>query len=274
MRLRHPDYSTPIQLNNCTMTHSSESPTRWWLALNGRPDGPRSTAYVTAGVQTGQLSMTTPVCPEGGSEWRPLGTWPVLATAVQATAAPPPPPLPPTIAGAATGGSFGLASDRLLTNPSLPPMANWICVYTILVLPLCWMFGLISSLGDDNPFLDGSWYYWAFALEECAAQVIALGLTIFLAIAGVRLRDLRPSGEHYLRLGLGLSLLWVLLRLAIWTAFFVTGGLAGAIEESANPTSAWDMFVAFLGLAALTWDVVSIIWLIRHRASLPLHPQT
>lgn len=256
------------------MTHSPELPTRWWLALNGRPDGPRSIAYVTAGLQTGQFSMTTPVCPEGGSEWRPLATWPALASVAQTSAALPPPPLPSKFTAATNAGSFGSASDRLLTNPSLPPMANLVCIYTVLILPLYWMFGFIATLNDDNPFLDGSSYYWAFVLEECAAQLIALSLTILLAIGGVRLRDLRSSGERLLRLGLGLSLMWVSLRIAIWITFFVAGGLAGAIEESSEPTSAWDLLLVFISLAAMTWDVVSLVWLIRNRFRLPLHPQT
>lgn len=249
------------------MTTSSETPTRWWLALNGRPDGPRTIAYVTAGLQSGQLSHMTPVCPEGGSEWRPLGTWPTLASLTSSSTLTPPPPPP----GAGIGGVSGVGTDHLLTNPALPPMANLICVSTILVYPLLWMLGLVELLNFDNPFLDGTSYYWIVALQEAFTQFTSLALTILLSIAGARLRDLKASGERWLRLGLSFSLILEALLLVFAILLMILGGMAGAYEETQDdPVSFWALFSLFMGLAMLAWSIVMLVWLVRNRTRLPL----
>lgn len=248
------------------MAPSSETPTRWWLALNGRPDGPRTIAYVTAGLQSGQLSLTTPVCPEGSSEWRPLGTWPELASLAHVSTSLPPAPPPRTTIGSA----HVVGTDHLLTNPALPPMANLICVYTILITPLYWIIGFLELFTIDNPFLESTLHYWLFALEEVGALLVTLGLAIFLAVGGTRLRDLRASGERMIRLGLGLSLIVVALRLMFMLAMFVLGAMAGTFEDSTDPMSAWGYVIIFLGVVLFAFDIVSLVWLVRNRARLPL----
>lgn len=130
-------------------TTSTATSTRWWLALDGRPDGPRTIAYITAAVQAGQVTLTTPACPEGGCEWKPLAIWPelaALATAQQQS----PPSFPSTSLLPAAKASAVGNDDRLLTNDLLPPMANLICVYTILIVPLFWIFGFVVEGGSKR----------------------------------------------------------------------------------------------------------------------------
>lgn len=55
---------------------SAETSKSWWLDLNGRPDGPRTTEAVTIELRAGRIAPTTRVCPVGGNEWRPLAAWP------------------------------------------------------------------------------------------------------------------------------------------------------------------------------------------------------
>lgn len=57
-------------------TISAASSNRWWLDVNGRPDGPHTTEAVIATFRAGHIAATTRACPEGGSEWRPLSAWP------------------------------------------------------------------------------------------------------------------------------------------------------------------------------------------------------
>lgn len=68
-----------------TEAHGFKLPTettqRWWVAVDGRTEGPRTAAYITAAVQAGQLALTTQVCLVGDKEWKPLTVWPELAAA-------------------------------------------------------------------------------------------------------------------------------------------------------------------------------------------------
>lgn len=263
--------SLPEQTTKTMNTTSKVTGTRWWLALDGRPDGPRTIAYITAAVQAGQVTLTTPACPEGGCEWKPLSIWPELA-AVSTAQQQSPPSFPstslPTAAKAPAVGN----DDRLLTNDLLPPMANLICVYTILIVPLFWIFGFVMVFTEDNPFLEGTWFYLAFVLENFVSQVLTLLLTVLLAVGGVRLRALRSSGERCVRLGLWLGFMWIAARCITYLLLFIAGAMADAFEESSETMSAWNLFAMGLGVAALAWDIVCLIWLTRHRDRLPLNP--
>lgn len=253
-----------------------ESSGRWWLAVAGRPDGPRTLAYVSAALQAGQLSPITPVCPEGGCEWRPLATWPALA-ALTAPTIIPPPPLPPTSGNAPTAMALTQragANEHLLTNAALPPIANLICIYTILVVPLYWMFGLASLFTTDNPFLDDSGYYLAYGVDLFLHELVTLALTVVLAVGGVRLRNLRTSGERLVRLGLSLSLIWVAFQWLVLIALSIMAGVAEGFDEGTSDTTFLDVFGGFISTAAVAWDIVSLVWLFRHRFQLPLHPHT
>jgi hypothetical protein len=55
---------------------SAATSKRWWLDVNGRPDGPHTAEAVLAAFRSGRIAVTTRVCPEGGSEWKPLSAWP------------------------------------------------------------------------------------------------------------------------------------------------------------------------------------------------------
>lgn len=55
---------------------SAANSKRWWLDVNGQPDGPHMADAVETAFRTGRVTATTRVCPEGGSEWKPLSAWP------------------------------------------------------------------------------------------------------------------------------------------------------------------------------------------------------
>ena len=136
------------------MTSQQESqpspPTvKWWLAVDGETKGPYNQAYAVAMLKSAKIDGTTLACPEGGQQWKPLSDWPAFADAVGQTAS------PPTTAGAAESQvssatpatpaavyaepAKGDDDSRLLTNPQLPSMANWICIYSIAISPLLWI---------------------------------------------------------------------------------------------------------------------------------------
>ncbi|MBL9085153.1 MAG: DUF4339 domain-containing protein [Planctomycetales bacterium] len=271
MNTQLPDDATSAEQNSAATTD------RWWLAIDGRPDGPRSTTYIAAALQSGRLTPLSPICPEGGHEWRPLGTWPAFSSAATQTAdrsqAPaPPPPLAQTFAAsqafAAQGGS---GFDRLLMNPVLPPMANLICIYCILVVPLYWMLAFVTDFLDDNPFLDGSGYYWAYGVNLAAHRLITLALTVLLVVSGIQFRDLQAAGERLLRLVLSAWLTWAALQWIVYLMLFFTAGVADAYDPATTEMTAWDVIGGFLNTAAFACDVVCLVWLILKRNQLPLY---
>lgn len=253
-------------------SNAVESPARWWLAVDGRPDGPRTTTYITAALQAGQLTALTPICPEGGCEWRPLATWPAFAAMTPAADSP---PSPLRVVGRIGGhdGSTAIGGfAQLVMNPVLPPMGNLISLYAILLVPLYWMLGFVTVLLEDNPFRDDSGYYLAYGLNLLLQKLVTLSFTVLLVVAGIRFRDLRSSGARLLRLTFTLWLAWIGLQWVVHLLLFVLAGFAEAFDDSTTGISAWDLIGTFLNTAALACDVVCLVWLHVKRNQLSLSP--
>lgn len=241
---------------------ASETTELWWLAVDGRPEGPRSTQEIIAALDAGRISATSMACLHGESEWKPLAAWPTLAELVGATISPPTvSPLPPRSLS---------HDDRLLTNESLPRMANLICIYAIVVVPLYWMFGFAMLLREDNPFLDETGGYLAYGVNLFFNQVVTSALTIALANGGIRLRELRASGERLIRLVLCVWSAWIVMQIFVFIGFMIIGGVTETFDDSSGDVSPWDVFQLFSALAAWCCDIVAAIWLFRSRGQLPL----
>lgn len=236
----------------------------WWLAVDGRVEGPRSTHEVSSALQAGQLSIMSLICRQGDTQWKPLGAWPALATL--AGSAIPPPPLPPL-------ASASIRDERLLTNALLPPMANLICIYAIAVVPLYWMFGVAMLLREDNPFLEGTGGYFAYGANLFLNLIVTLALTVVLAIGGIRCRDLRASGEWWIRLTLGVWSAWIILQIFLQITLLIIGGVTETLDDSSADISLWDVFQVFFALAAWGCDIVAMVWLFRRCGQLPLDSQ-
>lgn len=244
------------------------SPARWWLALDGRPDGPRTAAYVTAALQSGTISPMTPICAEGGHHWQPLGAHPDFAALAPAPSVGPP-PLPPGLAAATS-----TVGDRLLTNPLLPPMANLICIYAIVIAPLYWIFGSVAALfTGDIPFLEGTGLYTANLLFEICDSVVMLGLVVLGVFGGIFLKMLGRDGVHWLLIALSSDIVWSAIYFLVTITFTIVGTVQNVMDESETP--AWTMAFSFLyvlvALILFAFKIFATIWLIRCRRSLPLH---
>ncbi len=70
---------------------------RYWLLINGAPQGPLSFEQIAPRLEAGQINWDTPACPEEGNQWLPLAQLPVFR--VQ------PPPVPPHVSASFTGAS-------------------------------------------------------------------------------------------------------------------------------------------------------------------------
>jgi hypothetical protein len=250
------------------------------LAINGESEGPFSIDEIGSRLRSRRIGASTPACAEGLTEWRPIALWPSLAPAIPAANSsvgppPPPPPIPNAMPTAATCGG---PSEPVLTNPLLPQMANWICIYSIAIAPLIW-FGQHMLCCVDGKFADES---------DSAIILLALGamdafkslvVTIMLFVGGARLRRLRTSGASLIRIAFWIGLVGgaVLIALMVVGVVFTAPSEVG---EGAQPPP--ETVVATLvqtaqlivGFCEMLFMIFSLIWLTRHLLELPLTPGT
>jgi len=108
---------------------------RWWLDANGRPDGPYPTDSITTALHAGRIALTTRICPEGGTEWRPLNAWSEWSVV----------PLPPHSGPSADAGLRGLAIwHRRFTLGMLAIIVGALFVRTADSTPLT-VFALLAT---------------------------------------------------------------------------------------------------------------------------------
>ena len=233
---------------------------RWWLSLQGKVDGPRSQVYVMTALQTGQLASSVQACPEGATEWRPLGSWPEFQAYVSSIPNSPHP-----------SPAYRASNDRLLTNPQLPAMANAICGFTIVLLPQYWLVGAmlsvvtLKSVGSDS---DVALFFYALLISG----PISLAITILLAIGGMRLRDLRWSGVRLVRVGLIIDLIFTCVNFVL-VLVMLMGFLANDQMGDSSSSGVLTLLIlmeSVAGISALVFEAIALYWLFHHTSQLPL----
>lgn len=239
---------------------------RWWLSTGGEPEGPHSEGYILIGLKTGEIPSSALVCPVGGQEWKPISGWPEFAQ----SAASKTPISPPTLPNVAAQ-----TSAPVLTNPLLPSMANWICVYAIVVSPFLWFVQNLSCCITFSPLYreDSTFFIIEFGLYMLEA-LVTLGVAILFVVGGIRLKNLQ--GDSIVRLALWLGLGSVALFIL---CYGVLGGIAGGLggqpfvdfaEQTATTAQDLISFASLIvGLAELAFQIVAFVWLYRNAKSLP-----
>jgi hypothetical protein len=258
-----------VTMNETQPNDTGTGSERWWLSRNNVPEGPHSEGYVSASLMGGAITSSTLACPVGGSQWKPLCEWPQfreVLSKIPVSAMPPPPALP-------SSGLAGAGLAGLLTNPRLPRMANWICIYCLGVVPsltiisLPWTFSGASSVGSASP---------AFGLAilwDLATLVIDVASAIVLFLGGLKLKRLTPKARWWaimsFYVSLGSKAIVLLGSLFVWAVeAAVTSG-----ASSSDPTTGeafLGLFAILLLLAVLVFEVVALVWLHRHAHELPL----
>jgi hypothetical protein len=155
-----------------------------------------------------------------------------------------PPPLPPPI-------PLRLEIPGLLTNPGLPRVANWICVYFLAVNPAFLILWLILTLPFGPP---SNWLQ------------IDTAIGVVLIISGLKLKRLQASARQWVTWGLYASL-------AI-TAYEVCSAMFGSTGDAEGDISgglvAIFLLVLVLEIADVAFRIVALVWLHRHGHELPV----
>ncbi|MBI1249452.1 hypothetical protein GC197_16630 [bacterium] len=233
---------------------------RWWLSTTGKAQGPFSEQHVLDALKSGEVPVTTHACPVGGTQWKLVGQWPPFAEMMPpATEVVPPPPTPPV----------SHLDDSPLTNPQLPTIANWICIYAILICPAYWVVDNLSFCVSGPSFHEDSKFFGVellLGIFDFFASLIAM---VLMVIGGLKLRQLKQCGPMILKwtmlIYIGISMLEILVMI---------GTLALTSEtDFAESTPAADVISFFLlvvALALLAFEIFAILWLHRNSDRLPL----
>ncbi len=157
--------------------------TSWWLHQDGNVTGPYTENYITAGLKSNVIPQDAQACLVGSEEWKPFGNWPVFASLINVDSVPALPNLmEPNV-------------DSSFTNPQLPKMANWICMYCILIHPILFGICLMKDLvGDNSLFTHTSKLSSIMSFISILDLLFSISMTVVLMVGGLRLRNLRQSG--------------------------------------------------------------------------------
>lgn len=228
----------------------------WWLSTCGKAEGPHSSSYVLTGLKANNIPPTAYACPVGGTEWKLIQQWPAFASAT-------PPPHPPieTLSGPHW--------ETPLTNSRLPIVANWICIYCIVVAPAVWVASGLSNVMVGWAFKEESPLFGFEILTTFLIGIISLVATILLVIGGLRLRALRSSGALIIKVSILTNFVFGLLGFVVMVSLHVVA--TDADSSTSTPGSeVISFFMLMVALATLTFEIVAVIWLLRNSKMLPL----
>ncbi|HWL09969.1 MAG TPA: DUF4339 domain-containing protein [Planctomicrobium sp.] len=219
----------------------------WWLARRGEPTGPHSFQAVAQALSAGRVSSKTLACPVQGQEWKPLTHWPEFADVRQVP-----------------------SNMPLLTNPNLPPLANWICLYSFVFSPVSFLLNWFLTGLSGPTFVESSRIHglelWLLFVSA-GSSLILMGAGI---LGAVRLKRLIHSGEDIILASFWGGMLFGVVQLVLWFLLFVVADPADFVESSES-LSGRELFLLLFqlawGILEFAFLVVAMVWLHRSRAS-------
>jgi hypothetical protein len=248
-----------------------------WVMIDGTPAGPFGHAELRAKVDSGEIATATPTCPFGGSRWVPLGdisgfgpaslgsspavsdVTPHAAHVVPAHAALPTPVWAPSIPS--------VGPSNPLTNPRLPQVANWICIYTLLASPFLWFISNARCMVTGTTYPEGSNAYGLEILLGIGYFVLGFFSSVLLFFGGLKLRALDKSGVDWLRGAYWFSILntavFILLHMILFIVFVASADVT--YEEPGETMTLFEFAALVIGVADLAFEIFSLVWLTRNR---------
>jgi len=230
----------------------------WWLSTADKPEGPFSESSVIERLRANQLSATALACPVGGQQWKTISEWPNFASLVVA---------PPGVT--TTPIPVASTSDSPVTNPLLPSFANWICVYTLAILPVYWLASRLSCVMTGFTLKEDSDLFGLEVLGYLVDFIISLAICVVMFLGGLFLRSLRKIGPTLLKIGIWIGLAYSLLSVPLALLIFAAAG-EEAFAETSPAGDVISYFLMIAGLLTLAFEIVALIWLLRNSHLLPL----
>ena len=252
-------------MSQTSRSETNPSLPRWWLSLDGDADGPHSYAYIVACLKAGQINPSALACPEGSQQWKTLQEWPqftaVLPKPAEAYNEPP-----------LHFGGKEQADKASPANRRLPNMAHWICVYCIYVVPILFVVVWITSFASDPMFHENSRYRVTEMNWSVFSFLSDLASVILMVVGGLRLRVFKRLGPALIKIGIGLHLAVGVISVVVFVAMSNAASQTDFVPDDADPGPIIVLMLLMfpLLLGVLVFEIVSLIWLIRHDKELPL----
>ncbi|WP_417377900.1 DUF4339 domain-containing protein [Gimesia sp.] len=232
---------------------------QWWLAKNGEAEGPLSHQEISDALKANRISSVDYAYSSAEKQWKPLSNWDEFETGAEESALQHPPTLPVD--------SYHI--EPLITNPRLPAMANWICIYTLQISPWLWCLYTASEMISGTTLDENAPLVGVEALAMFVTILVSLGVTISLFIGGARLRALSRSGPTIIMLSIVFAIaVHLLLFLGMMVVITMTDQNNFASKTVA--VELIDFFVGIVGLCESAFLLTAFFWLRRNARYLPL----
>lgn len=234
-------------------------PGHWWLAKNGEAEGPLSHQEISDALKSKRVSSADYAYSSDQKEWKPLAVWSEFESGTEESALQPP-PAPPL-------DSYYL--EPLFTNPRLPTMANWICIYTLQISPWLWCLYTVSEVLSGTALNEKAPLMGVEALAMIISILVSLGVTFSLFIGGIRLRALSRLGSNIIILSIVVA---TAAHLLLILGMMGIGLMADQNDFASKSVSVEliDYFVLIVALCEGAFMLTSLFWLRRNARFLPL----
>ena len=232
---------------------------QWWLAKNGQPQGPFSHHEISDALKSNKISSADYAYSSFSKEWKPFSDWSEFESEMRNSGSEVP-PCPPV-------ESYPI--EPLITNPRLPPMANWVCIYTLQISPWLWCFYTLSQMTYGTVLDEKDPLMGIEALAIFVSMLASLGVTISLFIGGARLRALSRSGPNIIILSI-VAATAVNLLLFLWAIVIVATADQSHFASKTVAAELIDYFVGIVGICEWAFMLTTLFWLRRNARFLPL----
>ncbi|WP_417385366.1 DUF4339 domain-containing protein [Gimesia sp.] len=234
-------------------------PSQWWLAKNGEAEGPLSHQEISDALKSNRIRSADYAYSSDEKEWKPLSACSEFESGTEESAlrSPPAPPVE----------SYPI--EPLFTNPRLPAMANWICIYSLQISPWLWCLYTVSEMISGGLLAENASLAGVEVLTMFVNTLVSLAVTISLFIGGARLRTLSRSGPN-------IFIISIVFATAVHLLLFLcTIAIISMTDQNSfvSKTVAVELIEYFIFIVALcegAFLLTSLFWLRRNARFLPL----
>ncbi|QDU63251.1 hypothetical protein Pan216_41290 [Planctomycetes bacterium Pan216] len=265
----------PVELEGVNDDSNGSGEKRWWLHYSGQTTEPLSRDSVESILSSRKVPSDALICLVGSDSWLSIRQVTEFARLV-------PPPLPSHSHGGGTGASGPVDRSTLwdhpLVNPRLPTMANWICIYAIVVSPVLYCLWWIVGLGTSPLFADDSWFRGMEFISHLTLDLAYLIVAVFLFVGGIRLKNIQRSGAFLTRWCIWAN---IILNIGGTLLFGTLGFFAGLngehhfapVSEFATVGDTVSELLLPVYVMAFVFELFALVWIHRHEQELPLETE-
>jgi hypothetical protein len=254
---------------------------RWWVAVNGQPQGPWTIAEVSLRISQNLINTKTLVCPLNGQAWVPITQvselsklLPVSQPIPQAFAVPEQPALPtiPAINPFAQANPYASPSgnyqDSAKVTAPWSGIANLVMIYCQYVAPIYIGLNVLNLFINGVTIHPDSPIYFTIVIASIFGALVQLAQAVLFLIAGTKWQQKQKASIFYTATSITIGLVGILVALLVLICLIPA---MAKIPDNAPEISetTFSLLLQFVGLVLLCWEIFVLIWLYLHARALP-----